>query len=101
MQYATEFRYYLTSVRKSSKTGAAYSPKVVTDLLRRCKTIESKLSIELSESTITPDKLELICKKIREERLCSTARVPYAHLSLVNAARIYADFMSWRLSKIA
>lgn len=97
MKHEDEFRSYLTHVRKSSKTGEAYAPKVVTDLLRRCRIAESLLAIELSPGSAGSSKaVEGICEVIREGRLGSTATMPYAHLSLINAVRVYADFLAWR-----
>lgn len=97
MKHESEFRSYLTEVRKSSKTGKAYAPKVVTDLLRRCRMVETLLSLELSQSSAGSSKgAEGICETIRHARLGSTDTMPYAHLSLINAVRIYSDFLTWR-----
>jgi len=99
MKNDSEFRSYLTHVRKSSKTGEAYSPKVVTDLMRRCRAVESLLEIELSVATVGSIKnVDAICESIRQQRLGSTATMPYAHLSLINAVRVYSDFLAWRKS---
>lgn len=97
MRHESEFRSYLTNDRKSSKTGLPYSPKVVTDLLRRCRAVESLLEIELSGATVGSGKTaDAICESIRQQRLTSTPTVPFAHLSLINAVRIYRDFLAWR-----
>ena len=96
MKHDSEFRAYLTNVRKSSKTLKPYSPKVITDLLRRCRTVEALLAIELSPSTASSKGAEEICETVRRARLGSTPGTPYAHLSLTNAVRIYADFLAWR-----
>jgi hypothetical protein len=99
MKHESEFRAYLTNVRKSSKTHEAYSPKVVTDLLRRCRAVEALLSIELPSSVATSaTRNEEICETIRQARLSSTPGTPYAHLSLINAVRIYSEFLRWRRS---
>lgn len=101
MKHESEFRSYLTNVRKSSKTGEAYSPKVVTDLLRRCRAVESLLEIELSEATAgTVKNADAICEPLRQRRLGSTATMPYAHLSLINAVRVYCDFLAWWKSSL-
>lgn len=77
----------------------AYAPKVVTDLLRRCRTVEALLMIELSSATVgSGAATENVCETIRNERLGSTATMPYAHLSLINAVRIYSDFLTWKRS---
>jgi hypothetical protein len=97
MKYDSEFRLYLTSVRKSRKTLKPYSPKVITDLLRRCRTVEALLSIDLSQATVGTTKgTDEICATIRQAKLASTPTTPYAHLSLINAVRIYADFLTWK-----
>jgi hypothetical protein len=99
MKHEAEFRSYLTTVRKSSKTGKAYAPKVVTDMLRRCRKVEALLRIELSQAISGSSKgLEDVCETIRQSRLTSTPTMPYAHLSLINAVRIYADFFALRQS---
>jgi hypothetical protein len=100
MKYESEFREYLTNVRKSSKTREPYSSKVVTDLLRRCHAVEALLSIELPASVSSSAKgIEGICATIRQAKLSSTPGVPYAHLSLINAIRIYSEFLLWRRSR--
>lgn len=97
MKHEADFRSYLSDVRVSSKTGKAYSPKVVTDILRRCRMVEAFLCVELSTANLGTHKdRELLCDKIRLDRLGATPTVPYAHLSLINAVRIYADFLMWR-----
>lgn len=97
MKHELDFRQYLTEVRKSAKTHRAYSPKVITDILRRCRTAEALLQIELTPVQMKrPAELDRICKSIRDNRLSSTDRMPYAHLSLINAVRIYSDFCEWK-----
>ncbi len=97
MKHDSEFRLYLTNVRKSSRTLKPYSPKVITDLLRRCRTVEALLLVELSQSTVgSATGTEEICETVHKAKLGSTPTTPYAHLSLTNAVRIYAEFLAWR-----
>ena len=97
MKHDSEFRLYLTNVRKSSRTHKLYSPKVVTDLLRRCRTVEAHLSIEPSQSTVGSTKGSTeVCETVRQAKLGSTPGIPYAYLDLINAVRIYADFLAWK-----
>lgn len=97
MKHDSEFRLYLTHVRKSSRTLKPYSPKVITDILRRCRSVEALLLIELSPSTVSNAKdTQGICETVHQAKLGSTPTTPYAHLSHTSAVRIYADFLAWR-----
>lgn len=97
MKNEVEFRSYLTSVRVSSKTGLPYTPKVVTDILRRVRIAETLLSIEISAASVgMKANLEKVCKRLRDERMGSTPTTPYLHLSLISSVRIYSDFVEWR-----
>lgn len=99
MEHQVEFRGYLTNVRKSVKTGKAYAPKVVTDILRRCRLVEAAFAMELTEQLVDSGATAEICERIRLDRLGSTETTPYTYLSLINSVRIYDDFVAWRAKK--
>lgn len=97
MKHEVEFRSYLSSVRVSSKTGLPYTPKVVTDILRRVRIAETLLAIEISPISVgLKANLEKVCQRLRDQRISSTPTTPYAHLSLISSVRIYSDFLDWK-----
>jgi hypothetical protein len=95
MKHEAEFKEFLTTKKRSVRTGNFYSTKVVSDMVRRCKATEHSLNIELSPETMRDAAFVLeICKKIRAMKLTSTDGNPNNHNSLVHAVKVYCEFLS-------
>lgn len=94
MKHETEFRTFLTTVKRSARTNLPFSPKVASDTVSRCKTVERLLSIELSDKTMSSDAACLrLCAKIKSDRVSSTEVRPYAHNELIHSVRTYREFI--------
>ena len=97
MKHEEEFKAFLTTVKRSGKTGEVYSAKVANDILRRCKTAEQSLSIELSETTMGDSEfVEQACRTIRVMKMTSTPGNPNNHNSLIHSLKVYCEFLASR-----
>lgn len=95
MKHEHEFRTFLMTQKRSSRTKQLFSPKVTSDTVSRCKTVERLMSIELSSETVGSDASCLrLCAQIKATKLSSTDARPYAHNELILAIRTYREFFS-------
>ena len=93
MKLRDEFRIYLTTVYRGPRSGKPYSLKLASDALSRCRRIEEILGIELSGTTIRPDRaFQRIEQAIRQQagNFRSGSPHPYTHLQ---AIRLYREFL--------
>ena len=96
MKHETEFRTYLTTDKRSARTGKTFSSKVARDTLSRCKVVERALGIEFSERTLGSDvHIQKVCGEIKASKLSSTDARPYAHNELILVVRSYGEFLTW------
>lgn len=97
MRHETEFRIFLTTEKRSARTGLPFSAKVAGDTVSRCKAVERFFKVELSERTIgTDDAAHELCHQIKAGQISSTSSRPYAHNELILAIRIYREFLATR-----
>lgn len=97
MKNEAEFKAFLTTVKRSGRTGKLYSAKVASDIVRRCKTAEQSLNIELSEATMGDREfVEQACRTIRVMKMTSTAGNPNNHNSLIHSLKVYCEFLASR-----
>lgn len=95
MKHETEFRQFLTTEKLSSRTNRPFSPKVASDTISRCRTVERLMSLELSGKTLGSDAAaSRLCAQITAARVSSTVGRPYAHNELVLAVRTYREFIA-------
>lgn len=95
MRHETKFRTFLTTEKRSARTGLPFSAKVAADTVSRCKAVERLLEVELSARTMgTDDAAEKLCQQIKAGRLSSTSSRPYAHNELILAIRTYREFLA-------
>lgn len=94
MKHEKEFRTFLKTEKRSSRTNKPFSAKVTSDTLSRCRTIERVLGMELSTSTLgSDDVVQMLCAQIKADRVSSTVGRPYAHNELILAVRTYREFL--------
>ena len=95
MKNETEFRIFLTTEKRSTRTNQPFSLKVASDTVSRCKTVERLMSIELSGKTLGSNvACQQLCAQIKSERVSSTQGRPYAHNELILAVRTYREFIA-------
>lgn len=95
MKHEAEFKTFLTTQKRSAKTGKPYSVKVAGDVASRCRLVERLFGIEFSERALTQDEADRLCERIKTERTSSTDRLPYAHNALILAVRTYREFVEF------
>jgi len=97
MKNESEFKEFLTTSKRSARTGNFFSAKVAGDILRRCKAVEQSLNIELSEVTMgDAEVVAETCRKIRVMKMTSTEGSPNNHNSLVHSIKVYCEFLASR-----
>ena len=65
MKHEAEFKTFLTTQKRSAKTGKPYSVKVAGDVASRCRLVERLFGIEFSERTLTQDEADRLCERIK------------------------------------
>lgn len=94
MKNEAEFRAFLTTEKRSTRTNQPFSTKVASDTISRCKSVERLMSIELSRKTLaSEDACSRICAQIKGQKLTSSQQRPYAHNGLILAVRTYREFV--------
>lgn len=102
MKRETEFREFLTTRKRSSRTGEFFSSRVARDVVTRCKLVERELDVELSKANVGQFRgLTEIIDAIRERKLSSTDASPYAHNDLINSIKIYSEFLRFKTTASA
>lgn len=94
MKHETEFRTFLMTEKRSVRTNQPFSPKVASDTVSRCKTVERLMAIELSGKSLGSDAACLrLCAQVKAERISSSQGRPYAYNELILAVRTYREFI--------
>ena len=97
MKYEMEFGEFLTTHKRSSRTGELFSLRVGRDVVTRCRVVERELSVELSRVNVGHVVgLTEVLKTIRERKLSSTTARPYAHNDLIYSVKIYCEFLRFK-----
>lgn len=97
MKQEQSFKDYLSNIYISDKTDRSYSPKVVFDIVSRCKKIEKVLNVELSnEKNIDLEwyKNIEIKIKINIDLFGAGFTTKYPHNQYIHALRAYQKFSS-------
>lgn len=84
------FRIFLLEEYKSEKTGVPYSKKVVSDILSRCRKIESVLNISLPLEE-DADFFKTVAQGIKENQAFSQ-KYKYAYAQYIHALNVYRKF---------
>ena len=97
MKFKDDFREYLKTRFRSTKSGEPLSSKVASDVLSRCHLVEQLTGIELRRETVNSDKAyerlyELVKAKAGDFG-ASPAR-PYAYNQHLYSVRLYRKFLS-------
>lgn len=97
MKYEKAFGEYLRTRYKSSRTGGQLSPKVVSDILSRCRTAERLMNLELTKSWVVRDeKFDELTLRLKQAlyELPSRGKMRYPHHPYMHSINIYRRFVS-------
>lgn len=97
----TEFFVFLTSIKKSAKSGHLFSLRVSRDILRRCRLVERHLNIQLSDAIVMDaSTFDNLIELIKKSKVGATVSNRYGYNDCIHAIRIYREFLMTKAIEI-